>query len=49
MKTYIAHPPRKPQGEGYAGPVTLTQFERFKFVRDALANEGFELPLPTGN
>ena len=49
MKTYMAHPPRKSQSEGYAGPITLTQFERFKFVRDALGNEGFTLPMPSGN
>ena len=27
----------------------LTQYERFKFVRDALDNEGFTLPMPSGN
>ena len=49
MKTYIDYPPRKLQSEGYAGPITLTQYERLKSVRDDLAKQGFEIPLPTGN
>ncbi|ARU87842.1 arylsulfatase [Pseudomonas sp. M30-35] len=49
MKTYIEYPPRKMQGEGYAGPITLTQYQRFKYVRDALGKEGFSIPMPTGN
>nr|WP_275112947.1 sulfatase-like hydrolase/transferase [Rhodopila globiformis] len=49
MKTYIKYPPRKPQGESYTGPITLSQYERFKFVRENLAKEGIQLPLPTGN
>ena len=34
---------------GYSGPITLTQYEHFQFLRDQLAKEGFQLPLPTGN
>ena len=49
MKTYIEYPPRKSQSEGYTGPITLTQYERFQFVRDALGKEGFTLPMPSGN
>lgn len=49
MKTYVQYPPRKMQGEGYAGPVTLTQYQHFQFIRDQLAKEGFNLPLPSGN
>ena len=49
MKTYIANPPRKMQGEGYNGPITLSGYERFKYLRDALAEEGFNIGLPTGN
>ena len=49
MKTYIEYPPRKPQSEAYSGPITLSQYERFKFVQDALKKEGFALSLPTGN
>jgi len=49
MKTYLKYPPRKLQSESYSGPITLTQWERFQYVRDALAKDGFHLPLPTGN
>ena len=49
MKTYVQYPPRKLQSEGYAGPITLTQYQRFQYVRDALQKEGFNLSLPTGN
>ena len=49
MKTYVQYPPRKMQSESYSGPITLSQYERFQFVRDALAKEGISLPMPTGN
>ena len=49
MKTYVKYPPRKLQSEGYAGPLTLTQYERFKFMRDELEKDGFSLTLPNGN
>ena len=49
MQTYVKYPPRKLQSEGYSGPITLTQYERFQFLRDELAKEGFQIPLPTGN
>jgi hypothetical protein len=40
MKTYVQYPPRKQQGESYSGPPTLQQYERFQYIRDALAKEG---------
>jgi arylsulfatase len=49
MKTYIQYPPRKLQSEGYSGPITLTQYQRFKYIRDMLQNDGFTIPLPSGN
>lgn len=49
MKTYVEYPPRKLQSETYAGPITLTQYQRFKYVRDALQEQGFSLSLPSGN
>jgi len=36
-------------GEGYSGPLTLTDYERFQAARDALAKGGIMLPVPTGN
>jgi arylsulfatase len=49
MKTYVQYPPRKLQSESYSGPITLTQYQRFQYVRDMLKNEGISIPLPTGN
>jgi arylsulfatase len=49
MKTYMEYPPRKLQSEGYSGPITLTEYQRFKYVRDSLASDGVKIPMPTGN
>ena len=49
MKTYVQYPPRKLQSESYSGPITLTQYQRFKWVRDELEKDGVSIPLPTGN
>jgi arylsulfatase len=45
MKTYVEYPPRKLQSEGYSGPITLTQYQRFQNVREQLAKEGFHIGL----
>jgi len=49
MQTYVKYPPRKVQGYGYTGPITLSNYEKFQFIRDELAKEGVHLELPTGN
>jgi arylsulfatase A-like enzyme len=49
MKTYLEYPPRKLQSETYTGPITLSQYERFQFIRQELQKEGFSLPMPSGN
>jgi arylsulfatase A-like enzyme len=49
MKTYVQYPPRKLQSASYSGPITLSQYERFQFLRDSLAKEGIKIPMPTGN
>lgn len=49
MKAYVEYPPRKLQSEVYTGPITLSQYERSKNVRDALKKQGFNIPLPSGN
>jgi hypothetical protein len=48
METYVKHPPRKMQGPGYH-PISLTEYQRFDFIRQELAKEGVHIPLPTGN
>ena len=45
MQTYVEYPPRKLQSEGYSGPITLTQWQRFQNVRDQLAKDGFHIGL----
>ena len=49
MKTYVQYPPRKLQSETYAGPITITRYQRFQHVRAELEKQGFSLPMPTGN
>jgi len=49
MKTYVQYPPRKMQSMGYDGPVTLSNYQKFQWVREQLGKEGINIPLPTGN
>jgi arylsulfatase len=49
MATYVKYPPRKVQSYGYTGPITLSNYERFEWVRDQLKKEGITIALPTGN
>jgi arylsulfatase len=49
MQTYAKYPPRKLQSETYSGPITLSEYERFQWIRDELSKEGFNLTLPNGN
>jgi len=49
MATYVKYPPRKLPSEGYSGPITITEYQRFQNVRERLGKEGITLPMPTGN
>jgi arylsulfatase len=49
MKTYIQYPPRKLQSVGYSGPLTISAYQRFSWIREQLEKEGVNLQLPTGN
>jgi arylsulfatase A-like enzyme len=49
MKTYVQYPPRKLQSESYTGPVKLSDYERFQWVREQLQKDGVHIPLPSGN
>ena len=49
MKTYVKYPPRKLQSEGYTGPITLSNYEKFQHVREILKKEGITIGMPTGN
>jgi len=49
MPTYVKYPPRKVQSYGYTGPITLSGYERFQWIREQLQKEGVHISLPTGN
>jgi hypothetical protein len=49
MKTYVRYPPRRLQSMTYTGPITISNYQKFQWVRDQLSKEGISLPLPTGN
>jgi arylsulfatase len=49
MKTYVQYPPRKLQSMTYTGPITLSNYQRFQWIREQLEKEGVDIPLPGGN
>jgi arylsulfatase A-like enzyme len=49
MKTYVKYPPRKLQSMGYDGPITLSNYQKFQWLRQELEKGGVNIPLPTGN
>jgi arylsulfatase A-like enzyme len=49
METYVKYPPRKLQSEVYTGPITISKYQHFQWVREELKKHGISLPLPTGN
>jgi arylsulfatase len=49
MATYVKYPPRKLQSMGYDGPIELSKYQKFQYVREMLQKEGIHLSMPTGN
>jgi len=49
MTSCVRYPPHKMQSYGYTGPITLSAYERFRWIRDQLEKEGVHVALPTGN
>jgi arylsulfatase len=49
MKTYVQYPPRKIQSEVYTGPIEISRYQQFQWVREQLEKDGVNIPLPTGN
>lgn len=49
MTTDVKNPPRKLQSVGYTGPITISNYEKFQFIRESLAKDGVTLPMPTVN
>jgi len=46
VTTYIQYPPRKVQSFGYTGPITLSNYQKFEWLRQQLKKDGFDLNLP---
>jgi Sulfatase len=46
MKTFVDYPPRKLQSDGYTGPITITNYQKFEWLRESLKKDGFNLGLP---
>jgi arylsulfatase len=49
MTSYVKYPPRKSQSLSYNGPVTISNYEKFGWLREQLAKDGFQITLPSGN
>jgi arylsulfatase len=49
MKSFIQYPPRKLQSAGYDGPITISAYQKFEWLREQLKKEGVHVTLPTGN
>jgi arylsulfatase len=49
MKTYVQYPLRTLQSGTYTGPLEVSKYQQFQWLRDELGKEGFKLPMPTGN
>ena len=49
MKTYIQYPPRKLQSMGYDGPLEISKYQQFQWLREQLAKDGVNIVVPTGN
>jgi arylsulfatase A-like enzyme len=49
MKTYVQYPPRKMQSMGYTGPLELSKYQQFQWLRESLQKDGIHIPMPTGN
>ena len=48
-RNFIPLWPCKVQSYGYTGPITLSAYERFQWIREQLQKEGVSIHLPTGN
>jgi arylsulfatase A-like enzyme len=46
MKTFVQYPPRKLQSETYSGPITISNWQKFEWLRDQLKRDGIKLTIP---
>jgi arylsulfatase len=46
MESYVKYPPRKLQSESYSRPITITNYQKFEWLREQLKKDGLNLGLP---
>ena len=46
MESYVKYPPRKLQSMGYTGPITISNYQKFEWLRENLKKDGINLSLP---
>jgi len=49
MKTFMDYPPRKLQSYGYTGPISISSFQKYQWLREQLQKEGVSISIPGGN
>jgi arylsulfatase len=49
VKSFLQYPPRKMQSYGYTGPITISDYQKFAWVREQLEKDGINIHMPTGN
>jgi arylsulfatase len=49
MKTFIDYPSRKLQADSYTGPISISEYQRFTWLRGQLKEEGVNITIPSGN
>ncbi len=49
MESFVKYPPRKLQSMGYTGPITISGYQKFEWLREELKKEGVSINLPSGN
>ena len=48
MKTYVQYPPRKLQSMGYDGPIEISKYQKFQWVRETAAEGRRQHPAADG-
>jgi arylsulfatase A-like enzyme len=46
MKSFIDYPPRKLQSLGFTGPVTISDYQKFEWLREQLKRDGVSVSMP---
>ena len=46
-ETFVKYPPRKLQSDGYTGPITISDYERFEGIKKQLEKQN--ITIGTGN